>query len=78
MSKSTATFPVLGHSLIADVSRLLAALFAALKPKAEAKAEAKAVAAPPSPDSPLWNLYRMSASMDSVDPALFVNRIVQD
>ena len=64
MSTSTATFPAPGHSLFAEASRFLAAMFAAPAVK-------------PSGSGALA-LLRMSAGLNAVDPALFVQRIVQD
>jgi hypothetical protein len=63
MSTSTAIVPA-GHSLFAEASRFLAAMFAApdVKP----------------PGNGGLALLRMSAGLNSVDPALFVERIVQD
>jgi hypothetical protein len=75
MSTFTATLPVLGHSLFAEASRFFAAMRAA--PKASATKAHAAVATPPT-GSGVWKLYRMSAGMDSVNPALFIDRIVQD
>lgn len=63
MSTSTATSPS-GHSVFAEASRFLAAMFAApdVKP----------------PGNGCLALLRMSAGLNSIDPALFVERIVQD
>jgi hypothetical protein len=79
MTTSTATLPVHGHSLFAAASKFLAALFAAPKAPAQVKpATAKAVVAAPAAGVNIWKLYRMSAGMDSVNPELFIDRIVQD
>ncbi len=72
MSTFTATLPVLGHSLFAEVTRFFAAMFAA------PPTNANAAVATPSSGSGIWKLYRMIGGMDSVDPALFIDRIVQD
>ena len=73
MTTTTANLPVHGHSLFAAVSTFVSALFAA--PKAPAKvalAKPVAAAAAVADTGPnLWKLYRMSASMDSVNPKLF-------
>jgi hypothetical protein len=76
MSTFTATLPVLGHSLSTGVTKFFAALFTA--PKATAATKAKAAAATPPPGAGVWKLYRMIGGMDSVHPALFIDRIVQD
>jgi hypothetical protein len=70
MTTTTANLPVHGHSLFAAVSTFMNAMFAA--PKAPAKVTlVKPVAAAAADTGPnLWKLYRMSASMDSVNPEL--------
>lgn len=83
MSTATTNLPVLGHSLFAEVSKLIGSAF---KAKAPASKPAAAVAAPTAAQAAapastgvnIWKLYRMSAGMDSVNPALFADRIVQD
>lgn len=71
MTTTTANLSVHGHSLFAAVSTFFTAMFAA--PKAPAKVTlVKPVAAAAANTGPnLWKLYRMSASMDSVNPELF-------
>jgi hypothetical protein len=65
---TTLTAPLPGHSLVAEISRFVNALFAS---DASAKAGTNA-------KDDLWKLYRMSAGMDSVNPDLLAERIVLD
>jgi hypothetical protein len=66
MSTSTASLPGYGHAFFDEVSRFCSAMFAAPKAK------------PASTGTRLWNLYLKSAGLDSVNPALLADRIVQD
>lgn len=66
MSTSTASFPGYGHAFFDGVIRFYGAMFTAPKAK------------PASAGTRLWNLYLKSAGMDSVNPALLADRIVQD
>lgn len=74
MSTSTASLPGAGHAIIAaafaEVSRFCRAVFTAPK--------ARPNAAKLSPGTRLWSLYLKTAGLDSVNPALFAERIVQD
>jgi hypothetical protein len=70
MSTSAASVPAVGGSLLAEVARFCSALFAAPKAKSD-------TAALPA-RTRLWNLYLKSAGMNSIDPALLAERIVQD
>jgi hypothetical protein len=71
MTTTTANLPVHGHSLFAAVSTFLSAMFAAPKAPAKVITVAKPVVAAAADSGPdLWKLYRMSASMDSVNPEL--------
>jgi hypothetical protein len=76
MSTSTLPTPAFGHTLFAEASRFLAAMFTA--PKATAPINPEPIAAIAAPARSIWNLYRMSAGTDSVNPELFVHHIVQD
>lgn len=70
MSTSTASLAVVGSSLFAEVSHFCSAIFTAPKARPEA--------AKLSAGARLWNLYLKTAGMNSVTPALFADRIVQD
>jgi hypothetical protein len=76
LSTSTLPAPAPGHTLLAAASRFLAAMFTA--PTATAPIKPEPVAAIAAPARSLWNLYRMSAGIDSVNPQLFVHHIAQD
>lgn len=67
MSTATASLPRRGHALFAEVAHFCSAMCAA--PKADATLSSGAR---------LWNLYLKTAGMDSVNPALLADRIVQD
>jgi hypothetical protein len=78
MSTITATRPVHGHSLFAAASKFFTTMFSAPKAPATVKLVKPAAAAAAVDTGPnLWKLYRMSAGMDSVNPDLFIDRIVQ-
>jgi hypothetical protein len=66
MSTSTASLPGYGHAFFDGVSRFCSAMLTAPKAK------------PATTGARLWNLYLKSAGMDSVNPALLAERIVQD
>jgi hypothetical protein len=66
MSITTASLPGYGHAFFDGVSRFCSAMFTAPKAK------------PARTGKRLWDLYLKSAGMDSVNPALLADRIVQD
>ncbi|MDB5936076.1 MAG: hypothetical protein JWQ01_3420 [Massilia sp.] len=68
MTTSTASLPAHGPSLIAAAVKLITAFFPAPTAKPAAGASG----------STMLNLLRMSAGMNSVNPELFADRIVQD
>lgn len=66
MSTSTASLPGFGHAFFDEVSRFCSAIFTAPTAK------------PATTGARMWNLYLKAGGMDSVNPALFADRIVQD
>lgn len=66
MSTSTASLPGFGHAFFDEISRFCSAIFIAPKAK------------PASAGTRLLSLYLKSAGINSIDPALLADRIVQD